>query len=74
MFGRLSRLEWLGASVGSLDRPGQPASVATNGFRARSPENEPRWVGGCFGVPRILFWIDGPNDLRLWVHECGGRP
>jgi hypothetical protein len=32
-----------GASVCSLDRPGQPASVPKNGFRARSPENE--WVG-----------------------------
>jgi hypothetical protein len=41
VLGRPSRLERLGASVGSLDRPGQPASVATNGFRARSPEIDP---------------------------------
>jgi hypothetical protein len=32
----------LTAAMGaSLDRPGQPASVATNGFRARSPEIDP---------------------------------
>jgi hypothetical protein len=42
-----------GASVGSLDGPGQPASVATNGFRARSPEIDPAWVAGCSGVPRM---------------------
>ena len=35
------------------------------GFRARSPENDPAWVGGGCGVPRMNAWAGGTICIAI---------